>query len=136
MYAGSGLVRFEYKHFPVIGGESVQAALASACANEQGQFWPYHDTLFLNQSGENQGAYRDDTLKTFAAVLGLDESAFDECLDSDRYRDEIEAELLAGRQQGVNSTPTLFLNGEIIQGAVPFEQLQPQIEAILDAAGE
>lgn len=131
MYAGSGLVRFEYKNFAVIGPESIRAAEAAACANEQGQFWPYHDAIFANQRGENQGAFRNDTLKAIAAALGLDEAAFNDCLDSDRYREAVEAETAAGQERGVRSTPTLFINGEKIEGAIPFEQLQPLIEAEL-----
>jgi len=131
VYAGSGLVRFEYKNFAVIGPESIRAADAAACANKQGQFWPYHDTLFANQRGENQGAFRDDTLQAFAAALGLDEAAFNACLDSGRYRDEVQAETAAGQERGVRSTPTLFINGEKVEGAIPFDQLQPMIEAAL-----
>ena len=56
MYAETGLVRFEYKHVALLGAESILAAEASECANEQGQFWPYHDIIFANQRGENQGA--------------------------------------------------------------------------------
>ncbi|MAU00589.1 MAG: hypothetical protein CL608_25880 [Anaerolineaceae bacterium] len=115
----------------MIGPESIRAAEAAACANEQGQFWPYHDTLFANQRGENQGAFRDDTLQAFAAALGLDEAAFNACLDSGRYRDEVQAETAAGQERGVRSTPTLFINGEKVEGAIPFDQLQPMIEAAL-----
>ena len=127
-------MRFEYKHFAFLGAESEQAAEAAECAREQGQFWPYHDTLFANQRGENQGAFREDALKAFAAALGLDEAAFDQCLESGRYEDEVRSETAAGQQRGVRSTPTLFINGEKVEGAVPFAQLQPRIEAILAAA--
>jgi protein-disulfide isomerase len=120
----------------VIGGESVRAAEAAACADEQDQFWPYHHVLFANQRGENQGAFRDDALKGFAAALGLDESAFNDCLDSDRYRDQVQAETAAGRQRDVKSTPTFFINGELVAGAIPFDQLQSLIQAELDKASE
>lgn len=128
------MVRFEYKNFAFLGSESIQAAAAAACANEQDQFWPYHDILFANQRGENQGAFRDDALKAFAAALELDEIAFNDCLDSGRYVAEVQAETAAGRERGVRSTPTLFFNGEKIEGAIPFEQLQIYIEAALTAA--
>lgn len=131
-YAGTGQVRFEYKHFAFLGDESTRAAEASECANEQGQFWPYHDTLFLNQRGENSGAFSDQNLKAFAAALGLDEQAFNDCLDSDRFREVVGAEVSESEERAVRSTPTLFVNGEKIEGAVPFERLQPIIEAELN----
>jgi len=126
-------VRFEYKHFAVIGMESIRAAEASECANEQGMFWQYHDTLFANQRGENQGAFRDAALKAFAAELGLDQAAFNECLDSGRYRDLVQAELNEGRSRGVQATPTIFINGRKIEGALPFAEFQAVIEAELSS---
>jgi protein-disulfide isomerase len=129
------MVHFEYNHFAFLGPESLQAAAASECANEQGQFWPYHDILFANQQGENQGAFNDDALKAFAAALGLDETAFDQCLASGRYEEEVQSETAAGQARGVTSTPTLFINGEKVEGAIPFAQLQSRIEAILAADG-
>jgi protein-disulfide isomerase len=122
-------VRFEYRHFPFIGPESNEAAEASECAAEQDRFWPYHDTLFLNQRGENLGTFNEQSLKAYAIALGLDEVAFDECLDSNRYQGEIMNELAEARDRTVRSTPTLIVNGEIIEGVVPFEQLQRRIEA-------
>ena len=134
-YAGTGQVRFEYNNFAFIGNESRQAAEAAKCAGEQGQFWQYHDTLFLNQNGENQGAFRNDALVAFADALGLDVSAFEDCLSSNRFANDVQAETNAGRAQGVQSTPTLFVNGEKVEGAVPFSQLQARIESILAQSG-
>ena len=131
MYAETGLVRFEYKHFAFLGAESILAAEASECANEQGQFWPYHDIIFANQRGENQGAFNKATLQFFATALELDESEFDKCLDSNRYRKDVTTETNSAGEREVQSTPTLFINGEKIEGAVPFEQLQALIEAEL-----
>jgi protein-disulfide isomerase len=131
VYADTGLVRFEYKHFSFIGFESTQAAAAAECANEQGQFWPYHNIIFANQRGENQGAFNELALKNFATVLGLDEAAFNSCLDDNKYRQTVEDETAEGRSLGVRTTPTLYFNGEEIVGAVPFDQLQSRIEAVL-----
>lgn len=130
-YADSGLVRFEYKHFAFLGPESIRAAEASECALEQDQFWPYHDTLFLNQRGENAGAFGDDALNAFAAALGLDEVAFEDCLDSGRYAAQINAERVTASERGISTTPTAVINGQIITGAVSFEQLQARIESEL-----
>lgn len=91
--------------------------------------------LFANQRGENAGAFRTQALEAFAVALGLDEPAFNDCLGSDRYEDLVEAERAEGQERGVRSTPTLFVNGEMIEGAVPFSQMQQRIEAILAQAG-
>lgn len=128
-------MRFEYNHFAFLGPESQHAAEAAECAREQGQFWQYHDILFANQHGENQGAFGEDALKAFAAALPLDENAFNLCLASRQYEAEVQSETAAGQQRGVRSTPTLFINGEKVEGALPFAQLQPRIEAILAASG-
>jgi len=88
-YADTGLVRFEYKNFAFLGPESTAAAEASECAAEQGMFWAYHDTIFLNHEGENVGTYSDPALKNYATALGLDQDQFDDCLDSREYRTNV-----------------------------------------------
>lgn len=130
-YAGTGKVRFEYKHFPFIGNESLKAAEASECAAEQDMFWPYHDTIFANQRGENVNSYSPAALKNFAAALGLDTAAFNDCLDSGKYSRVVRNELEEGKERGATSTPTLFINGEMVKGAIPFDQLQSMVETIL-----
>ena len=131
VYAGSGLVRFEYKDLAFIGNESIRAAEAAACANEQGQYWPYHHTIFANQRGENLGAFNDEALKAFAAAISLDQEAFDGCLDSNRYRNTILQAANIARDRGVSSTPTVFLNGQLVEGQITFSRLQQLIEIAL-----
>jgi len=132
-YADSGQVRFEYKHFAFLGGESSLAAEASECANEQSQFWPYHDTIFANQKGENLGRFSKDGLKLLAAGMGLDENEFNSCLDSGRHRSTVQNETTAARTRGVGSTPTIFFNGEKIETGFTFDALQAMIEDQLAA---
>ena len=112
-----------------LGQESVWAAEAADCAAEQGQFWPYHDKLFAEQTGENRGAFSKNNLKVFAANLGLDQEAFNACVDSDRYAGQVRAETEAGRRQGVRSTPTLYVSGEKVEGLPSFDQLSQVIAA-------
>lgn len=131
-YADSGLVRFEYKHFAFLGPESNLAAEASECAAEQDQFWQFHDTLFANQRGQNQGSYSSAALKAMAEALGLDQAAFNSCLDSNRYRNDVRQETSEGQQRGVNSTPTIFVNGEAVTGAIPYSQLRDMVDAALN----
>lgn len=130
-YAASGQVRFEYNNFAFIGNESVKAAEAAECANEQGMFWQYHDTLFANQRGENIGAFSNTMLKNFAVVIGLDEEAFNDCFDGGDYADVVRDEKAEAEDRAVQSTPTLFLNGEQLPGGLTFEQYQQLIAAEL-----
>jgi len=127
-YIGSGQVRFVYRHFAFLGTESVWAAEAAECAGEQGKFWEYHDILFANQRGENEGAFAIDRLKAFARDLGLDGAAFDACLDGERYLAKVQADRAAGQAQGVRSTPTIVVGESIIVGAKPWADYQAAIE--------
>ena len=132
-YGDTGQVRFEFNHYAFLGPESIRAAEAAECANEQNTFWDYHDTLFLNQNGENRGTFNDAILKLFAALIGLDEQAFNTCLDSDKYQDDIEASFTNGVELGVKSTPSFIINGELVAGALPFAEFERVIDAALAA---
>jgi protein-disulfide isomerase len=115
------LVRIGYWHFAFLGDESQWAAEASECAADQDAFWEYHDYLFDHHGGENQGAFSKDNLKGFAAELGLDTDAFNECLDSGKYTQIVQQETSAGQQIGIQSTPSFLVNGQPVVGAQPFE---------------
>lgn len=136
-FVRDGTARVVWRNLAFLGPESVWAAEAAECAAEQGQFWAYHDKLFREQAGENRGAFRKERLVGFAADLGLDTPAFQACLESGRYTDQVRAETAAGRQAGVRSTPTLFVNGQKIEGAPRWEQLRALVQAAAAApAGE
>lgn len=112
--------------------ESHQAAIASLCANEQGRFWDYHDTLFANWNGENQGAFNNNHLVNFATALKLDVNAFKTCLSEGRYADEVQASFDKGNSMGVQGTPSVFVNEKIVKvGVVPTYE---EIAAAVDAA--
>lgn len=130
-YIQSGKVRLGYFHFAFLGPESNWAAEAAECASDQDKFWEYHDKLYESQSGENQGAFNKDNLKKFAKELGLDTSAFNECLDSGKYTQLIQDESSMASSIGVRSTPTFLINGQAIIGAQPYEIFQQTIDALL-----
>lgn len=134
-YVKTGKVRFIFRDFAFLGDESFRAAEAARCAGEQDKFWDYHDYLYGHQKGENQGAFSDDNLKKFAGILKLDQTSFDACLDSGKYRDLVEKESKAGQELGVTGTPTTFINGVAAAGAIPFSDLSKKIDAALSEAG-
>ena len=130
-YVDTGKVRLIYRHLAFIGDESTWAAEASECANEQGRFWEYHDKLYEEQAGENEGAFKEDNLKRFAAELGLDTEQFNQCFDSRVYRDQVQADINDARQRRINATPSLLVDGQYIQNGTNYQVLQAAIEAAL-----
>lgn len=130
-YIKTGKIKFIWRDFAFLGPESVAAANAARCAGEQGKFWEYHDYLFSNQRGENQGAFNKDNLKGFAKVIGLNNGNFNACLDSGKYNDEISKETKAGGEAGVQGTPAVFVSGKIYVGALPTATFTQIIDAEL-----
>lgn len=127
-YIDNGQVLFAYKDFAFLGQESNISGEAAKCAQDQNKFWEYHDYLYGNQNGENQGAFSKDNLKKFAVTLGLNAAKFNDCLDSGKYTKAVLDETAEGRAAGVNGTPATFVNGRVISGAEPFSTIKQMIE--------
>jgi protein-disulfide isomerase len=126
-YIKTGKVKYVFRDFPLSFHENAEkAAEAAGCASEQGKFWEYHDKLFANQS-----ALAVDSLKQYARDLGLDAAKFDTCLDSGVRADEVAKDMAEAKSYRVNSTPTFFINGIKIKGALSFSAFQALIEAEL-----
>jgi protein-disulfide isomerase len=132
-YVKTGKLRFGYIHFTFLGEESLWAAEASECANDQNAFWKFHDYLFAHQSGENRGAFTKDNLKKFAVTLNLNADEFNQCLDSDKYTDLVKSQTSMAQNLGVSSTPTMVINGKVLLGAQPFSTFQQVIDSDLSS---
>jgi protein-disulfide isomerase len=130
-YVADGRVKLVFHPVALIGEESLSAAEAAECANEQGRFWDYHDKLFENQHGENQGAFSMDNLKRFAQELGLNTQTFDQCLDSGKYQDLIKAETKDAVDKGLHSTPTFIIGSQTFEGLGSYDEVKGVIEAEL-----
>ena len=111
----SGQVQWIWKDYPL---DSTAAAMAAACAHEQGRFWAYHDALFDRQQEITLGG--DVALLALAGELALHERRFATCVAQGRQQDGIASDVAAGRAAGVRGTPTVFVNGRMIAGAQPF----------------
>ncbi len=132
-YVDTGKVRFVYRDFPLsFHLQAQKAAEAAECADDQGKFWPYHDLLFENSNGDGTGLQIAD-LKKYAADLGLNAATFNSCLDSGKYASEVSKDLSDGAAGGVGGTPTFFVNGNAVVGAVPYGTLKAAIDAALSA---
>jgi protein-disulfide isomerase len=117
-------LRLVWKDFPLpIHGAARGAAEAARCAADQHRFWEYHDLLFVNQQ-----ALLPDDLTRHAATAGLDGDQFAKCLEAGAHRAEIAADLEEGARQGVEATPTVFINGRAVIGAQPIDAYEKVIE--------
>jgi protein-disulfide isomerase len=143
-YVATGKVFYTFRFYPLIekytagNTESSHSANAALCAADQGRFWDYHDILFANWGGENQGAYRDERLLAFARSLNLEMDSFETCFNTMPYTDQIEQDFQLGKQMGINSTPSIFVNGKIVlnsenpNGYIPsYDDIVAAIEAAL-----
>lgn len=122
-------MRLGYIHMAFLGDESVRAAEASECASDQNKFWEYHDALYANQRGENQGAFSDANLKALAATLKLDTQAFNTCLDAGQHKATVQTDTSFSQNLGVQSTPSFVVNGQPLVGGQPFDVFQKIITA-------
>ena len=120
-------VQVAFKNFPLpFHKQAKGAALAGLCANEQGKnyFWKLHDYMF-----DNQGKLDSNNLKKIAGSFqGFDGGKFNDCVDKNKYMAKIESDIQEGQSLGVKSTPTFFLNGKIINGALPVEEFSKMID--------
>lgn len=142
-YVLTGKVRFEFKHFPILGDESGAAAIAASCAADQGRFWALHKRLFLVQLDAGQltaeklniGRFSAQNLQRYAAEEGLDAAAFDACLASQAAVDKVTGELREAAALGLRGTPSFLINGQPVTAppATPAEWrsfLDDQLEAV------
>lgn len=118
-------VRLVYRDFPLDGHpEARPAALAAACANDQGKFWDYHRLLFGSSPKLDK-----DTLRKLAETAKLDLKAFDACVADGRHAAKIQADVEAGHEAGVSGTPAFFVNGIPFSGARSLAEFAKLIDA-------
>jgi len=117
-------IRFTYRHYPLPSHPNARpAAEAAQCANEQGKFWAYHDRLFAHPT-----ELGPPELKQHAAAIGLDTAKFDACVDSHKYKADVDADVQTGAELGVDGTPAFFINGRMVSGAQPYEVFKRVID--------
>lgn len=125
-YIKTGKAKLVFKDFTIIGPDSVVSAHAAHCSDEQGKFWEYHDTLYNNWNGENNGWASAQNQLKFAKQVGLDEAKFTECMNSEKYTQKIQASTEDAKTLGLTGTPAFFVigpNNKIVKvpGAQPYD---------------
>lgn len=133
-FVATGAVRWVY--VPIVMGifpNGDGAARAAECAAEQGEdaFWAMHSVLYERQTGWKSASDPAPMFARYAAEIGLDADAFGSCYAENRGRGRIEAGNALAARAFVRATPTFFVNGRRVQGALPLEYFR----AILEEAG-
>lgn len=121
-------VAFTYKDFPLpMHSRAEKAAEATRCAGKQGKFWEFHDELFRTK------ALDLEQLKAHARTLKLDGDLFDKCLDSGEESAVVEHDRKEGIRLGLTGTPSFFINGHFLSGALDYATLRQVVEQQLSA---
>ena len=137
-YVMTGKVNVIFKDYTIIGQDSVGAAHAAHCASEQGKFWEYHDILFTNWSGENNGWASNENVLRFANEIGLNMDEFIECNLDKRYEQKIAASNGDAQKLGITGTPAFYVissNSQQVQtlsGAQPYEVFERVFNSMLE----
>lgn len=116
-------IQLVYRDFPLEDLRPIAktASLAAECAHEQGKFWELHDKIYQNQNDLSQ-----DRLLELAKQVGINESRYKNCMNSEKYSAEIQTDIEEGFAAGVRGTPTFFINGNRVAGSIPenmFEEI-------------
>ena len=130
----TGKLRMRFLDFPLSMHKNTwDASLAASCANDQGKFWEMHDQIFATQDKWNGEATSNPRkpLGALAKGLGLDMAKYDSCMDAETHRAQIQANLQEGERRGISSTPSFIIGGQLIPGALPFDQFNKLVEAEL-----
>ena len=110
----TGMVSFDYRHYPFLGPESYMAAEASECARDQDQFQQYHDRLYLLIITQRIQGITPESLEETARLLSLDLNRFRTCVSARTHEDRVKQDKAYGRSLGVRGTPSLFIDGQKI----------------------
>ncbi|MBC7397703.1 MAG: thioredoxin domain-containing protein [Bdellovibrionales bacterium] len=119
-------IKLAFKHFPLpMHKDAAPASEASMCVYEQNhdKFWKFHDLAFANQDKLDA-----ESLVKYAKTAGVDEAKFKECVASKKYADFVKKDAAYGEKLGVRSTPTFFINGQLLSGALPIESFSEVID--------
>lgn len=118
-----------WKDYPInnVLAPSYQSAIAARCAEEQSEFWPYHDILFEESHNLNK-----QTFMEIAEELNLNEKKFEKCLDSDEIKNLINDNIIEANALDINGIPFIFINKQEIMGEISLDELKKIIESELD----
>lgn len=130
-YVDTGKVRYLLRDLPLsFHANAKPAALAARCAGDQDKYFDMHDILFEKQAEWSEGSPADK-FAGYAKDIGLNTGTWQSCYDSGKYNDAIDDDVKTATAIGATGTPTFFINGEKIVGALPYASFEAAIEAAL-----
>ncbi|HZI84840.1 MAG TPA: DsbA family protein [Casimicrobiaceae bacterium] len=139
-YIDTGKIRFVSRDFPLDFHENARrAATAGRCAAEQGKYWEMRHVMIVNAE-----ALKPDNLSSYAGQVKMDVAKFKSCLDSDKFKAQIDQDIAEGGVAGVQGTPSFVLGrldndkleGVRLVGAMPYAQFDAKIQEMLEQAGK
>jgi protein-disulfide isomerase len=144
-YIDTGKAKMVFRDFAFLGPESVAAANAAQCAEDQGKLWEYHDALYSAKVGdeskttdaENDGFFTRAEFLALANQVGLNAQTFTSCLDGNQHADDVTAERTAATAAGIESTPATIVNGAMVvesDGSSAGADATAVLQAIANAA--
>ena len=136
-YIKTGKVKILFKDYIILGQDSMNAANAAHCANDQKLFWEYHSMLYNNWAGEDTGWADLAHLHEFANTLGLDMDVFSTCMSDLKWNELVNLSSIDGQKLGVSGTPTFFVidqNNDVIKivGAQHYDVFKQIFDSVLD----
>ena len=136
-YVKTGKVKILFKDYIILGQDSMNAANAAHCANDQKSFWKYHSMLYNNWAGEDTGWADITHLHEFANTLGLDMDVFSTCMSDLKWNELVNLSSIDGQKLGVSGTPTFFVidqNNDVIKivGAQHYDVFKQIFDSVLD----
>jgi len=145
-YVQANKAKLVFKDYVFLGVESANAAMAVECARDQESFWAFNKAIYQIEyaelqkvisgeieTSENNGNLNRDLFEKIVNDLGINVDNFLACYDQNKYKDEIEKDIndVELAMNGKVSTPTIFINGKMIQGAYPYETFKQAIDEAL-----
>jgi len=135
-YVETGKANLVFLDLPFLGRDSITAAQATYCADDQGKYWEYHETLYNFQEAIDNGWASKDRLVAFASNLDMNVDEFNDCMDEKKYAKRVKANYDEAVKNGVQQTPTFIIisqDGTIekFAGAQPYSVFAATIEPML-----
>ncbi|MER7077756.1 Protein-disulfide isomerase [Saccharopolyspora kobensis] len=129
-YVDTGVLRLEWRDFPIFGEESLEIAKAARAAAHQGRFWEFHNAAYARGNGGEKPSFPEETIQEVAREAGVPDLAkFNADRDDPAILQAIQTDATEGQALGVSSTPSFIINSQPVLGAQPLDQFVAVIEA-------
>jgi len=135
-YIETGQAKLDFRYFPLTQHDpgATLGAMAVECAADQGAFWPYHDKLFAAAAAQGAGGFTPERLIDYAVELDLDQQQFTQCLATQEHQEYVQNSRRQAVEMGLNSTPSVLVNGELLSAPFDYDALTAEVERQLESS--